>query len=86
MRARRQPEQDSIPIPTPTPTMIGRIGNHCLEATHEGARLFGSRLARTLRAIRCTPTTIGLVQKREEQLLRVLTELPKAFAKDLVLP
>ncbi len=32
-----------IPFPTPTPilTMIGLIGNHCLEAMPNGARLFG---------------------------------------------
>ena len=45
MRARHQPEQASIPTPTPIQTMIGRIGNHCLEATPEGARLFGRVLA-----------------------------------------
>jgi hypothetical protein len=47
MRTRCQPEQGSIPIPIPTPTptpiltMIWLIGNHCLEATPEGSRLFG---------------------------------------------
>ncbi len=53
MRARYQPEQESIPLPiqTPTPTPIRpirpirRIGNHCLEATPEGARLTGYPLA-----------------------------------------
>jgi hypothetical protein len=50
MRARCQPEQESIPIPIPTPTpiqtMIWLIGNHCLVATHDGTRLFGQPLAR----------------------------------------
>ncbi len=50
MRVGSQPGQESIPIPIPTPTpiqtMIGRIGNHCLEAAPEGARLFGRALAR----------------------------------------
>ncbi len=45
MRALRQPAKESIPIPIPTPTpiqtMIGLIGNHCLEETHEEAGLFG---------------------------------------------
>ena len=44
MRARCQQKQGSIPIPIPISisTMIrligriGRIGNHCLEATHDG--------------------------------------------------
>ncbi|MGI6303135.1 MAG: hypothetical protein ACOX52_19040 [Verrucomicrobiota bacterium] len=50
MRARSQPGQESIPIPIPTPTpiqtMIGLIGNHCLEATRDGTCLFGRLLAR----------------------------------------
>jgi hypothetical protein len=43
MKPRRHTEQESIPIPIPipTPTMIGLIGNHCLEATPEGACHFG---------------------------------------------
>jgi hypothetical protein len=41
MRARCQPEQESIPIPISTMIgRIGRIGHHGLEVTHEGARLF----------------------------------------------
>ncbi|MDI9385095.1 MAG: hypothetical protein QM518_12435, partial [Verrucomicrobiota bacterium] len=49
MWARHKPEPASIPTPIPPPTpiqtLIGRIGNHCLEATPEGARLFGRVLA-----------------------------------------
>ncbi|MGI6302702.1 MAG: hypothetical protein ACOX52_16835 [Verrucomicrobiota bacterium] len=33
--------------PTPVQTMMGLIGNHCLEETHEGAGLFGYPLSRT---------------------------------------
>ena len=49
MRARCQPEQESIPIPipiaTPILTMIGLVGSLCLEETHEESRLFGRALA-----------------------------------------
>jgi hypothetical protein len=68
MKAKRQPEQESIPIPIPIPipisinsinsississisptpiqTMIGLIGNHCLEATPEGAHLVAQPLS-----------------------------------------
>ena len=41
MRARCQPEQESIPI-----RPIRPIGNHCPEATHDGTRLFGYPLAK----------------------------------------
>ncbi|MDD8046884.1 MAG: hypothetical protein PHF14_10510 [Verrucomicrobiota bacterium] len=49
MKPRRHMEQESIPIPIPIPTptmigligLIGLIGNHCLEATPEGACHFG---------------------------------------------
>ena len=64
MRARCQAEQGSIPIPIPTPTqipirtMIGRIGNHCLGATPEGAGLFGNPLAR-----RRPKTPLGLHER-----------------------
>ncbi len=62
MRARCQAEQGLIPIPIPTQipirTMIGRIGNHCLGATPEGAGLFGNPLAR-----RRPKTPLGLHER-----------------------
>src|SRR5690606_41868991 len=62
-RARCQPERESIPIPIPTPTpiqtMIGQIGNHCLEATPEGARHFG-------RALAPAPSAIGTLGDAED--------------------
>ena len=45
MRARCQSEHESIPIPTPIQTMIWLIGNYCMEATHDGTRLFGQSVA-----------------------------------------
>ena len=47
MKAKCHTGRGSIPIPTPTPiqTMIGLIGNHFLEETHEEAGLFGYPLA-----------------------------------------
>jgi hypothetical protein len=69
MKAKRQPEQESIPIPIPIPIsinsinsinsississisptpiqkIIGLIGNHCLEATPEGAHLVAQPLS-----------------------------------------
>jgi hypothetical protein len=61
MRAKRQPEQESIPIPIPIPTpiqaMIGLIGHTFLAVAPEGTNLFGSGWGgipqRSQRAQRC---------------------------------
>ncbi|MGI6301345.1 MAG: hypothetical protein ACOX52_09855 [Verrucomicrobiota bacterium] len=45
MRARRQPEQESIPISIPIQTMIGLIGHPFLEVAPEGTYLFRRPLA-----------------------------------------
>jgi len=37
-------EIEQIPISISISTMIGRIGNYCLEAMHEGARAFSGDL------------------------------------------